>query len=605
LQLCFYPDGFRRISRSKSSSQTDDLVEEAEALKAGNAPAALNQVEQALANAIANKDVFNEGRCYLLLGEINANIQEWRLALGNFNNAYQILSQRYQKSKELQRVIRGLSISHLELGNLELSLDFARQALEGSLVTKERNDLQLHLSEIYYRMDRYEDALTELDKIVTRKKIADPSLESRIESQRAKIYVQLKDYARSQASYQNSVISQSKGGADQQDVNSSLSRNKEEISEVLKEQKRYDDEINLRAQSITSNIRLDNLAEVAKDKVAISKSLEAKGENVEALREVEEAAAIAEKLDNPVEQVRAFRALAESYDKNGRSNDAIKAYRKYSEAVLKKDALTDSLSNTREQIIKKQNDIEAVTKKLEIADREETISNQTIFTQKVVIYGLIFIIAIVLVTSWFIYRGAQASKTANQLLALKSLRSQMNPHFIFNALNSVNHFVAQQDERTANKFLSEFSLLMRLVLENSQQDFIPLQKEQEILSLYLKLEHYRFRDKFDYIINIDPSINLEATEIPPMLIQPYIENAVWHGLRYKEQRGHLTLSFQKADNDVVVVEITDDGIGRERSAALKTPNQKKHNSTGLKNIDERLRILNKVHKANYRVLTEH
>jgi LytS/YehU family sensor histidine kinase len=213
---------------------------------------------------------------------------------------------------------------------------------------------------------------------------------------------------------------------------------------------------------------------------------------------------------------------------------------------------------------------------------------------------LLLIILIIAVAAYFIYRSAQASKTANQLLALKSLRSQMNPHFIFNALNSVNHFVAQQDERTANKFLSEFSQLMRLVLENSQEDFIPLSKEQEILTLYLKLEHYRFRDKFDYEINIDSTISPETVEVPPMLIQPYIENAVWHGLRYKETRGKLVLNISSA-NGFLVVEIEDDGIGRKKSAELKTSNQRKHNSTGLKNIQERLQIINKVYKTHYRV----
>jgi LytS/YehU family sensor histidine kinase len=204
------------------------------------------------------------------------------------------------------------------------------------------------------------------------------------------------------------------------------------------------------------------------------------------------------------------------------------------------------------------------------------------------------------VTSWFTYKNAVASKTANQLLALKSLRSQMNPHFIFNALNSVNQFVSQNDERTANKFLSEFSRLMRLVLENSQEDFIPLFKEEEIISLYLKLEHYRFRDKFDYEISMDENINKEAIELPPMLIQPYIENAVWHGLRYKESKGFLSVNF-RMDSNVLVIEITDDGIGRKRSGELKTENQKKHESTGLKNIRERLGIINKVYKTNFQV----
>ena len=192
---------------------------------------------------------------------------------------------------------------------------------------------------------------------------------------------------------------------------------------------------------------------------------------------------------------------------------------------------------------------------------------------------------------------------ANQLLALKSLRSQMNARFIFNALNSVNHFIASEDERTANRFLSEFSQLMRLVLENSQEDFIPLYKEQEILSLYLKLEHYRFRDKFDYEIIADDDVNAETIWVPPMLVQPYIENAVWHGLRYREEKGKLALRFHK-ENDDLVVEITDNGIGRKRSAELKTENQKKHNSTGLKNISERLSIINNVYHANYRVLIE-
>jgi LytS/YehU family sensor histidine kinase len=186
---------------------------------------------------------------------------------------------------------------------------------------------------------------------------------------------------------------------------------------------------------------------------------------------------------------------------------------------------------------------------------------------------------------------------------LKSLRSQMNPHFIFNALNSVNQFVAKNDERTTNKFLSDFSRLMRLVMENSQEDFIPLHKEQEIISLYLKLEHYRFRDKFDYTITIDENVNSETVEIPPMLIQPYIENAVWHGLRYKNTKGHLQLSMRKI-SDGLQVEITDDGIGRKKSAQLKTENQKKQNSTGLKNIEQRLAIINKVYKAGYTVSIE-
>ncbi len=587
-------------SYKQSSVKPGDLLAEAEALRKEDVSGALNKVEEALAIAIARKDVFNEGRSYLMLGEINASIMEWKLALGNFNSAYERLSLNYAQSVQYQGAIIGLSKSHLELGDLDLALTFANQALATKLSRSSKNDLQLHLSEIYYRMKRYSEALQALDDIAP-SKVADPTMESLIENQRAKIYTQQKDYSRAQSSYDNSL--NVKGAKAMPETEKSFQRNKEEIAQVLREEKRYDDEIALRNQSIDYNILNSNFSEVTKDKVELSKTLEAKGEDFAALKEAEEAVSIAEKLDDPVEQARAFLTLAELYNKRGRSGDAIQAYKRYSDAVIEKDKLADSLITARETIIKKQNDIEAVTKKVSIAEREFSLSQEELFRQQLIIYGLLLIILIIVITSWFIYKGAVASKTANQLLALKSLRSQMNPHFIFNALNSVNHFIAQQDERTANKFLSEFSLLMRLVLENSQEDFIPLQKEQEILALYMKLEHYRFRDKFEYSIQMDPEINVESIEIPPMLIQPYIENAVWHGLRYKETPGHLNLSFKKSGNNVVV-EIADDGIGREKSAALKTPNQKKHSSTGLKNIRERLAILNRVYKANYRVVID-
>ena len=107
-----------------------------------------------------------------------------------------------------------------------------------------------------------------------------------------------------------------------------------------------------------------------------------------------------------------------------------------------------------------------------------------------------------LITAFFMYKYIKQQRLANNLLALKSLRSQMNPHFIFNALNSVNSFIASNDERTANKYLSDFSHLMRAVLENSEEDFIPLQKEIELLDLYTKLEHFRFQDKFDYVLQL-------------------------------------------------------------------------------------------------------
>ena len=176
----------------------------------------------------------------------------------------------------------------------------------------------------------------------------------------------------------------------------------------------------------------------------------------------------------------------------------------------------------------------------------------------------------------------------------------MNPHFIFNALNSVNNFIAKNDEKAANKFLSEFSRLMRKVLDYSQRDFISFEEEIELNELYLKLEHFRFRDKFEYQFEKNTEVNTYDMEVPPMLIQPFIENAVWHGLRYKEGRGQLKISINDLGN-VLLVKIQDNGIGRKKSAELKTANQKKYKSTGLQNVSKRIALINEIYGKNYEI----
>ncbi len=597
-------DSYSSVKSRANVRDAQRLLNEAEKLKKRDPRAALDNVQEALAMSIAEEDAFTEAKSYLLLGSINEDIQEWKLALDNYVRAREKLL-TYKSTAEFKKSLTGLGNANLKLSQYDEALENYSELLTLTLSGSEKAECQLAISEVYYSKGDYTEALKAVNDIQYVSKTAG-SLEIRIQNQKAKIYAQQNQLDKTQKLYSNSLQNQRASGAaapsqalDQQ----STQEAKEEIADALKEQERYDDEINLRKQSIEFNTESRNFSAVTKDKVAISKTLEVKGELSAALSEAEEASVIADSLEDPKEQANAYLSLADLYQKNGKNTEALTVYKKYSIAVSKSEKQNQVRLTEKSELIQKQKDIEELSKDVSIGQREATIQQQTVFRQQLIIYGLIVIIIIIGVAAYFIYRSAQASKVANQLLALKSLRSQMNPHFIFNALNSVNHFVAQQDERTANKFLSEFSQLMRLVLENSQEDFIPLFKEQEILSLYLKLEHYRFRDKFDYEINIADDISTETVEVPPMLIQPYIENAVWHGLRYKETKGKLLLNIFTQSN-FLVVEIIDDGIGRKKSAELKTANQRKHNSTGLKNIQDRLQIINKVYKTDYRVSIE-
>ena len=145
--------------------------------------------------------------------------------------------------------------------------------------------------------------------------------------------------------------------------------------------------------------------------------------------------------------------------------------------------------------------------KYDLALTEQQLAQESNRRQKWIIYSLVLGMLLTALAAYFFYRSNRQQQLANNLLALKSLRSQMNPHFIFNALNSVNNYIAKSDERSANRYLSEFSTLMRAVLENSEEDFISLSRELEFIELYVKLEHSRFPEKFDYTINVDEQID--------------------------------------------------------------------------------------------------
>lgn len=252
------------------------------------------------------------------------------------------------------------------------------------------------------------------------------------------------------------------------------------------------------------------------------------------------------------------------------------------------------LVNRQTRILTLEKDRELTENRIALINTERELTEQTNQRQRWIIYSLVALSLLLITLAYFMWRNNQQQRINNHLLALKSLRSQMNPHFIFNALNSVNSYIAMNDERAANKYLADFSKLMRSVLENSELDFIPLSKETELLELYLKLEHERFKDKFDYEFIVDPLLEGTSLQVPPMLLQPIIENAVWHGLRYKDEKGFLKVAFAKAGDEIIVT-ITDNGIGRAKSKELKTEHQKKRESKGLGNVQNRVALLNELH----------
>ncbi|MEO6330513.1 MAG: histidine kinase, partial [Ginsengibacter sp.] len=176
-------------------------------------------------------------------------------------------------------------------------------------------------------------------------------------------------------------------------------------------------------------------------------------------------------------------------------------------------------------------------------------------------------------------------------LQMQALRAQMNPHFIFNCLNAINGFILINESEAAAGYLTKFSRLIRMVLKNSQKKFISLSEELETLNLYLYMESLRFKDNFTYLIKCDDTIDTLSIFIPPLLLQPFAENAIWHGLAHKQEDRELLIELHVEEN-ILHCTITDNGVGREKAASLKSKSAEKNKSLGLQITRNRMKLLN-------------
>ncbi len=179
---------------------------------------------------------------------------------------------------------------------------------------------------------------------------------------------------------------------------------------------------------------------------------------------------------------------------------------------------------------------------------------------------------------------------------LKALRAQMNPHFLFNSLNSIQHYIIANKDEEAMLYLNKFARLMRMILTNSEKASITLREEIDSLNLYLELEAMRFNNKFEYTFEIDPELDIDYESIPSMLLQPYVENAVLHGLTPKKERGNLIIRIAYREK-YIVCSIIDDGVGRNYAREQKINQTREHRSMGMKITSDRLRLLNRMNQS--------
>lgn len=226
-------------------------------------------------------------------------------------------------------------------------------------------------------------------------------------------------------------------------------------------------------------------------------------------------------------------------------------------------------------------------------------------------------ITLLLLLSFLIFRNIKSRQKANLVIAaeklkvekaeashkmaeleLQSLRTQLNPHFMFNSLNAIQELILMEDNENSHLYLSRFSELLRTLLDNANQPFIPLKKEIDFLNLYLSLENLRIPD-LQYSIQVEPGIQPGIVMIPNMMLQPYIENAIWHGLSHKKNNRKLDIRIRQNENGSgILFEIEDNGVGRKRAAELRSLYRKEHRSKGMELLSKRFSLLSKEYGAS-------
>lgn len=318
--------------------------------------------------------------------------------------------------------------------------------------------------------------------------------------------------------------------------------------------------------------------------------------------------ALLEEGDNIVSLSNNYEMLSALYESKGEFNKSLKYYKK-------KASINDTLLNRAKLTAIADYESRYKTEKVkiekEIAEKEVQIAEEKSKKNKNNFIASLLIIGLILLASLFYFSKLKTMKKAELITIelretqkrlalekqykdseLKALKAQMNPHFIFNALNSIQEYIILNKKNLASDYLGRFADLMRTYLDHSNKGKISLYEEVDSLNKYLELENLRFDNTLKYTFKVEEKLNVEDVYIPTMLIQPYVENAIKHGLLHKKENKKIQISFTRKENNIIQCIVEDNGIGREKSQQIQEKNILQHKSFALKATEERLALLN-------------
>ncbi len=519
-------------------------------------------------------------------------------ALTYYSKALEI-TQQLGNTSGAASIISNMGLIYDAQGKLPDALAYFLKALK---LAEEADDKKLiatctgNIGDVYLYQDDYNDALTYFQKSYKlAQDIGNKSGETYNLECIGNVYFKKREYPKALDFYTR-ALKISEEINDKRSISSALGN----IGRVYAADSNYKQAMDNFNSVLKQSEKMGNQAEVAKYVYNIGQVYMDEKKYKDAEKYITKSVKLADSIKNKDVSDEGTERLSELYAETGQWEKAYDTYKKYT--VSKDSLINEDKSKQIGKLEAKYEYDKQLTLQQAETEKNKAIADASTKKQRLILFlviavaGLITLISILIFRLWRTTRKEKMNVEKQKVaMELKALRAQMNPHFIFNAINSIQHFILNNDSKAAHLHLTRFSQLIRKVLENSRFESISLAEEIKMLELYLELESLRFSSKFNYKISVDTSINPENVLISPLIIQPFVENAIWHGLMHlKERQGELLIGFEKINGSLKCT-INDNGIGRKRSMELKKGTS--HESMGLSIAKERLQIVNMLNKA--------
>lgn len=379
------------------------------------------------------------------------------------------------------------------------------------------------------------------------------------------------------------------------------------IAQIYIYQNKYEKALDYANKGLTIAKSIGNKVEMNHSHIILSKIFRLQKKNDLSISHSLEALKIGQEIEHPAEINMAAKQLYEIYTETKQTEKA----NQYHQLFIETKSILDNQESKNallEQKLKYEYEKKELLTKAENERKllELTSENERKNLRKN-IWLIVFasILVLLMISAFFLYKNfKQKSIITNQknnLLKQKLLVSQMNPHFIFNSLNAIQNYIFKQDSLKAGNYLSQFSELIRMILDYSRKDYISVDAEVKLLNNYLELQKLRFENKFDFAIVVDDKIDAESIHIPPMLAQPFIENAIEHGIFYKKDKGRVDVRLYY-ENNLLIYEIEDDGVGIEEAMKLKNKLKSSYESLATIITKERMTTLSEHAKSDIEII---